>query len=123
MQIEIIIRQNLRTLLNKIVPYWFIEKEPMGQIGLENQKLSWAYNKVTKYGYLPKSRQINYNIKRQYFEKQCGMVIDDDSRSSNFMSSILYWLLIAIVAYGCYELGRYNNNNHYTAKIRPVITF
>ena len=114
LQFEILARQNARALLNKIFPEWLVEKEPIRRIGLENKKLSWAYNKVTKYGYLPKSRKINQDLKLQYFEKQIGLVYDDDNDveggeetkpSSRKGKRRLYWLLVGVVALAGYAFG------------------
>jgi kynurenine 3-monooxygenase len=102
MQLEIVLRQIFRRFFNKIFPEWLVEKEPMNAIAIERMKLSEAYNKTTKYGYLVKSRRVNQDIKRKYFERKMGMVKEEPK--SSFVS--VYWLLVIFVAIASYYVGR-----------------
>ena len=77
MQIEIVLRQNIHRILRKLFP-WFVDVEPMGAIG-EGMKLSEAYNRCMKLGYLQRSRALNEKIQRSHFERTTGMVTTSDS--------------------------------------------
>ena len=71
----------------------------MQEVG-KGMKLSVAYNKMVKYGYMPKSRQINKDIKRALFEKKVGMVDEDCYQKSSAFSFLLLAILVAIISYG-----------------------
>ena len=74
-QIMIMIRQNVRRLLNNIFPSWLVSPEPMQEIG-RGMKLSEAYDRMHKLGYLARSRRINDDIMRRHFERKVGMIKD-----------------------------------------------
>jgi 2-polyprenyl-6-methoxyphenol hydroxylase-like FAD-dependent oxidoreductase len=81
MQAEIMIRQALRKWLHNLFPT-LVSKEPMQQI-LLGKKLSEAYHEMIQLGYFERSRRINQDIKRQWFERKVGMVQDDDDDDDN----------------------------------------
>ena len=74
-QISIMIRQNVRRWLNKIFPSWLVSAEPMQEIG-RGMKLSEAYDRMHKLGYLARSRHVNDDIMRRHFESKVGMIKD-----------------------------------------------
>jgi 2-polyprenyl-6-methoxyphenol hydroxylase-like FAD-dependent oxidoreductase len=100
MMFSIVIRQSLHRTLNKILPTWLLELEPMNEVA-NGMKLSVAYDKMVKYGYMAKSRQKNMDIKRAYFEKQVGLV---QERESSWMGAsrkaITTAIMVAAAAYG-----------------------
>jgi kynurenine 3-monooxygenase len=102
MQMEILVRQNLRRVLNYYFP-WFVNEDPMSAIAL-GKKLSEAYNEVNKLGYLKRSRRLNQDLKRRWFEKQVGMVIEPEKRSSLVSTATsIMWVVaggIAVMAIG-----------------------
>ena len=63
-QIAILIRQNVRRWLNGMFPAWLVEPEPMNEI-YRGMKLSVAYDKMMKLGYLKKVRRVNDEIMRR----------------------------------------------------------
>ena len=86
MQLEIVIRQNLRRIFNRFFPNWLVDIEPIAAVG-QGMKLSEAYDRVSKLGYLNRSRRINDEMMRKHFEKQSGMIRDEKS-SSHLVSFI-----------------------------------
>ena len=97
MQMSILIRQNVRRFLNKIFPLWLLDPEPMLEIS-RGTKLSVAYDKMIKLGYLQKSRRINSEIMQEYIEKTYGMVKEETSPSRWLLRS----LLVIVVAVGVF---------------------
>jgi len=87
MQMSILVRQNVRRLMNNIFPVWLVEPEPMLEIS-RGTKLSVAYDKMIQLGYLQKSRRINTEIMQEYFERTTGMV-KERRQSSRVWSSLI----------------------------------
>jgi kynurenine 3-monooxygenase len=75
-QIAILIRQNVRRWLNGVFPAWLVEPEPMIEIS-RGTKLSVAYDKMMKLGYMKKVRHVNDEIMQYHFEKMTGMIIEE----------------------------------------------
>lgn len=98
MQMNIMIRQNIHKMFNKILPEWLLEKEPMSQIPA-GMNLSVAYDKMVQYGYLAKSRQINNDIKRAHFERESGMVTHTPSRGWSAMKLLGLSAVVAGISY------------------------
>lgn len=96
-QMSIILRQNVRRLLNKFSPTWLVEPEPMLEIS-KGKKLSEAYDKMIQLGYLQKSRRINTEIIQQHFETTCGMV-KERQPSRRWMLKSLLAIGVAIGAF------------------------
>ena len=99
MQMNIMIRQNIHKMFNKILPEWLLEKEPMSQVAA-GMKLSVAYDKMVQYGYMAKSRKINDDIKRGHFERESGMVTHTPSRGWSVMKLLGLSALVAGISYG-----------------------
>ena len=101
MQLSIMVRQNIHRMLNKILPEWLLEREPMGEVS-RGGKLSVAYDKMVQYGYMVKSRQINNDIKREYFERQVGMITPNTKSSGwrRVVKLIGVSTLVAGISYG-----------------------
>jgi hypothetical protein len=60
-------------------------------------KLSDAYDKMVKYGYMAKSRRINQDIMRSYFERKVGMV---KARKQSSKMRLFWWaVLVGVVGY------------------------
>jgi len=85
MQMSILVRQNVRRVLNKIFPVWLVEPEPMLEIISRGARLSVAYDKMIKLGYL----RINNEIMQEHFEKTTGMVKSERQRPSRLWRSLL----------------------------------
>lgn len=100
MMFSIIFRQTVHRQLNKILPTWLLEMEPMNEAA-NGMKLSVAYEKMVQYGYMAKSRQKNQNIKRAYFEKQVGLVQQEQGSAMNATKkTFVIATMVAAVAYG-----------------------
>jgi len=89
MMTEIVVRQNLRLLLNNIFPSWLVEPEPVNQVGLAGTNLSEAYDKLARCGYLNRSRRINQDIMRKHFEERVGMVKKNENKSFYFTYAVV----------------------------------
>jgi kynurenine 3-monooxygenase len=105
MMMSIVFRQTLHRQLNKILPTWLLELEPMNEVAKNGMKLSVAYDKMVQYGYMAKSRQKNQDIKRAYFEKQVGLVQQKEQSFFSIMSTtkkmiVMATMVVAAVAYG-----------------------
>jgi hypothetical protein len=97
MMISIIFRQNVHRFLNKFLPTWLLVLEPMHEVA-KGMRLSVAYDKMVQYGYMAKSRQMNDDIKRAYFERKVGMVKE---RKASFgkITVLGFAILVAAVSY------------------------
>jgi kynurenine 3-monooxygenase len=97
MMMSIALRQNFHRFLNRFLPTWLLEMEPLGEV-TKGMKLSVAYDKMVQYGYMAKSRQMNDDIKRTYFELKTGMVKE---RKTSFGKITKFWftILVAVVSY------------------------
>jgi kynurenine 3-monooxygenase len=97
MMISIALRQNFHHFLNRFLPTWLLEMEPLGEV-TKGMKLSVAYDKMVQYGYMAKSRQMNDDIKRTYFELKTGMIKE---RKTSFGKITKFWftILVAAVSY------------------------
>lgn len=74
--ITILIRQNVRRWLNGVFPAWLLEPEPINEIP-RGMKLSVAYDKMMKLGYMKKVRRVNDEIMQHHFEKTTGMITEE----------------------------------------------
>jgi kynurenine 3-monooxygenase len=96
MMMLIVSVQGIHRFLNRMLPTWLLELEPMNEIA-KGMKLSDAYDKMMKYGYMARSRRINKDIMRSYFERKVGMV-KERKRSSKMR---LFWCaaVVGVVTY------------------------
>jgi len=77
-QLSLLIRQNVRDYFHKKLP-WLVDPYPMSEIP-KGMKLSVAYDKMTKLGIISSVRHANDTVMRNYFEKETGMVIEDNKK-------------------------------------------
>ncbi len=94
---SIVFRQNVHRFLNRFLPTSLLVLEPMHEVA-KGMKLSIAYDKMVQYGYMAKSRQMNDDIKRAYFERKVGMV---NERKASFgkITVLGFAILVAAVSY------------------------
>jgi hypothetical protein len=96
MMMLIVSVQFIHRFLNRMLPTWLLELEPTAEIA-KGMKLSDAYDKMMKYGYVAKSRRINQDIMRSYFERKVGMVKE---RKQSFKMRLFWWaVLMGVVIY------------------------
>jgi len=84
----------IRGKLNRMMPSLF-DMFPMDEIPIGG-KLSVAYDKMTKLGIIPKIRATNDSVKRNYFEKSCGMVTESSSSTSLWMNALFVGVVAGI---------------------------
>ena len=86
---EILFRQCTRRIWHQLFP-WCVPQEPLEGLRL-GMPLSQAYDELCHsfLAYLPRSRRINEQMKRDWFEYECGM----RQRPSSSCCSCLQWIL------------------------------
>ncbi len=82
-QFKVMIGSLFRSRLNRFMPSLF-DMYPMDEIP-RGGKLSVAYDKMCKLGIIQKIRATNDKIKREHFEKSCGLVTDSSTSVSKIV--------------------------------------
>lgn len=72
--------QVVRSKLHMWFPKW-VKNHPQAMIGQPNRSLTSVYQLSTELGIIPKHRRINNKIRQEYFEKQIGMIDNDDIKN------------------------------------------
>mmetsp|Transcript_19117 Transcript_19117/g.28057 ORF Transcript_19117/g.28057 Transcript_19117/m.28057 type:complete len:506 (-) Transcript_19117:450-1967(-) len=91
-QITLMVRQNVRIALNKLLP-WIVDRDPMYEIP-RGMKLSEAYHRMSKLGVIQRVRRNNDDMMRSHFEKSVGMVRDDES--AGIMNKMFRYVMVPV---------------------------
>jgi len=87
----------IRTKLNSMFPR-FVDEHPQVMIGRRGVPLSEVYEKAVKQGIIEKHRNINNNLRMEYFEKKTGMTKKNKASSGMSKKLFIGAFLIGITA-------------------------
>jgi FAD binding domain len=87
----------VRMFLHKLLPS-FIDEHPQNMIGRIEYNLSEVYDRAVRLGIIGKHRRINDKMRRDYFEREVGMVSADTS-NNNWSRTIMTTLSLSMGAF------------------------
>jgi FAD binding domain len=102
-----------RSFLHKLFPS-LVGDHPANLIGLAGYDLSDCYEHAVNCGIINKHRRINDKMRRDYFERECGMIKKPKSSNvwiRNILTTIVLSLGVALVAFLIRKTGitKYRN--------------